>query len=217
MAAKNKKKSNSRSNRKEKKTTSKDSKETKKSKFALSDEDIEVIKNKTNDLIAKLQKRASNIFLFKKRKLINTQIQDLQASLQNQEFYLLDTKLKEFEALEKQEKQDLENEMQQSKIKEKKERKIKSFADFVAALKNFEYWPLVSRSKRICEKYDGRDKIWRLALMFSAFACLLIISIIGILFLANVGPFVWTLEGNDTAKIGPTLMLVVPIVLACFI
>lgn len=216
MAKTSKKKSNSRSARKEKtnKQPSNTSKETNKSKFVLSDSDISKIKDKTNELIFELEKRLKNPFLFREKNLIKSQIKDLKNFLETEQFYLLDSKLKSLEEIQDKERKEIQEEEKLSKQKVKKEKKIKSFSDFSKALKEFDYWPLFSRIKRINNNYDGSEKNKRIALVISVFVLLVIISLIGLLLILNVIPYLIT---ADTQRFGPLLIFVIPIVVLFFV
>ncbi len=208
--AKNKKKSNSRSSRKEKgnnKTTAK-----KENKFVLSEQDIENIKNKTNEFISELEKRSKNPFLFNKRKLIKSQIVDLKICLENEEYYLLDSKIKAFDALEKKEKLELEKENEKIEKNKKKEPKPKK--SLSESIKNFDSWPLYSRIKRILNNYDGIERKQRLILVIAVFILFLIVALIGLLLVLNVIPYN---IGGDQQRIGPLVCLVVPLVCLIFV
>lgn len=218
MAKPNKKKSNSRSARKEKNSkqglTNNSTKEVSKNKFVLTDDDIAKIKDKTNALIVELEKRAKKPFLFKEKNLIKSQINDLKNFLETEQYYLLDSKLKSLEELQNEEKREIEEEEKNSKVRVKKERKIKSFADMSKAFKEFEYWPLYSRIKKINSNYDGFEKNKRISLVIGIFVLLFVVAIIGLLLILNVIPYLIT---GDQQRFGPLLIFVIPIVLMFFV
>ena len=139
MASKNKKKSNSRSARKEKGNSNKVVSK-KENKFALSDSDIENIKIKTNQFISELEKRSKNPFLFTKKNLIKSQIADLKICLENEEYYLLDSKIKAFDEMVKKEKKEFEEENQ--KVTKNTEKEPKPKKSLKETIKTFDSWPL---------------------------------------------------------------------------
>ena len=127
MAKSNSKKSRSERKKAAIKATNKNvvAKEEKKSPFALSDEDIERVKQETSSLITQLEKKLNNVFLFKKKPLIKSQIKDLQILLEQEQYYLLNSKLKAIKELEKKEKEEVEEEKKELE-KNKTEKKRKS-------------------------------------------------------------------------------------------
>ena len=210
MASKNKKKSNSRSARKEKGTNKATIK--KENKFALNDSDIEKIKTKTNEFISELEKRSKNPFLFSKKSLIKSQIADLKICLENEEYYLLDSKIKAFDEMVKKEKIEFEEENQ--KVKKNKEKESKPKKSLSEKIKAFDSWPLYSRIKRILNNYDGKEKTQRLILVIGVFVLFLIVALIGLLLVLNIIPY--DIAG-DQQRIGPLVCLVVPLVCLIFV
>ncbi|MDE7075219.1 MAG: hypothetical protein K2O21_01110 [Malacoplasma sp.] len=211
MASKNKKKSNSRSARKEKGNSNKVVSK-KENKFALSDSDIENIKIKTNQFISELEKRSKNPFLFTKKNLIKSQIADLKICLENEEYYLLDSKIKAFDEMVKKEKKEFEEENQ--KVTKNTEKEPKPKKSLKETIKTFDSWPLYSRIKRILNNYDGKERTQRLILVGCVFSLLLIVALIGLLLVLNVIPYD---IGGDQQRIGPLVCLVIPLVCLIFV
>ncbi|BAC44090.1 hypothetical protein D8X55_02650 [Malacoplasma penetrans] len=210
MAKNNSKKS--RSQRKNDSNKNVQAKVEKKNQFVLTEEDIEVVKTKTQNLISQLEKRSKNIFLFKKKKLIQSQIKDLQMLLEQEQFYLLDSKLKAIEEIEQKEKEEIEKTKANAKVKEPKKRK--SFSEIINAIKTFDSWPLYSRTKKIIANYSDSERNKRLILMYSLVFILFAVAIIGLLLCLNVIPYA---IGGDTNGIGKVVCLVFPIVCLFFV
>lgn len=210
MAKNNKKKS--RSERKNNSNKNNVAKNEKKNQFVLSEEDIEQIKSQTNNLISQLEKRSKNIFLFKKKDLIKSQIKDLRTLLEEEQFYLLDSKLKAIKELEAKEKEELEKDNKVSEVK--KVRKIKSFSEIKLAFRNFDSWPIYSRTKRIIENYSDTERTKRLIVMYSIIFILLVVTVIGLLLCLDV--IHYGISG-DTNGIGKVICLVFPIVCLFFV
>ncbi|MDE5774738.1 MAG: hypothetical protein K2H51_00205, partial [Malacoplasma sp.] len=173
---------------------------------------IENIKIKTNQFISGLEKRSKNPFLFTKKNLIKSQIADLKICLENEEYYLLDSKIKAFDEMVKKEKIEFEEENQKvTKNIEKEQKPKKSLKE---TIKTFDSWPLYSRIKRILNNYDGKERTQRLILVIVVFFLFLVVALIGLLLVLNVIPY--DIAG-DQQRIGPLVCLVIPLVCLIFV
>lgn len=192
-----------------KKQKSKKNNETKTNKNVLTDTDIETIKSQTNEIISKLEQERKSVFKSKTNKeLIDHQIADLKRFLDEEQYYLLKDKINALKKLEEEEKKKLEEKQ------EKQKREKWNFNKFVQSVQEFDRWPLYSRIKRINNNYEGNDKTKRLALLIGAFVVLIIVMVIGILLISNAIPYHIS---QDTTKVGPWMIFVIPLALLFFL
>lgn len=184
-----------------------------KNKNVLTEKDIENIKIETKNLIEKLETEKKHLFKSKQSKqLIDKQIQDLKKFLEEEQFYLLNDKLKNLKILELEEQEKIKKEKElNSKIK--KENAF-SFKKWINSIKEFDRWPIYSRIKKINDNYDGSEKWKRLSLVLLALFIVIIVMLIGILLIANVIPY--GIE-QDTGKIGPWVIFALPFAILFFI
>lgn len=163
----------------------------------------------TNKLIDELKKTKWNIFKKNEKELALKQVDDLQALLDQQQYYVLQEKLNSLKKLEDQENSEIEKEKQNSKQKKPK----KTFKDRLRAIKEFDRWPLYSRTKRIIEQEEGSVRIQKLCFVYIIFVILLAVAIVGLLMLIKVIP----LEGIDSANTAnnyvPALVFAIPLAL----
>lgn len=182
-------------------------------KNVLSDEQINIIIEKTNEIINKLENDKKSILKTKKTKLlINNQINDLKRFLEQEQYYLLKDKIDALEEMEKKEQSKINEEIALEHQKSPK-KKI-NFQSIINSIKTFDRWPLYSRIKRISQTYEGAEKTKRIAFFVSIFVLLIITMIIGILLIANVIPYVIY---QDTTKIGPWIIFSLPLAALFFI
>lgn len=188
-----------------------DNKKKKNNKNELTNEEINEIKTKTEKIIRDLEKEQGSLFKSKSNKeLISKQIEDLKKYLNEEQFYLLRDKINLLEKMEKEEKDDLEQNSQKEKIVKNKA----SMTSYVNKIKEFDRWPFYSRIKKICDENSGNEKVQKIAIVITAWVFLLIIGIIGILLIANIIPYNIP---QDTTKIGPWIITVLPITILFFI
>lgn len=164
--------------------------------------------SQTNELINNLKNTKSNIFNRKTKELALKQADDLQNLLNANEYYVLEEKLRSLKEIEEKEKAELRKEEELAKQKAPK----KTFKDRMQAIKEFDRWPLYSRTKRILEQEEGKMKIQKLCIMYGLFIIFLAVSIVGLLMLIQVIPFDMGTENTANNYI-PALVFAIP--LAC--
>ncbi len=165
--------------------------------------------NKTNMIIQQLEKDKNHHFVSKKNKeLIDHQISELKRFLDEEQYYLLDSKIKALESMTEEEKNEI------AKDTQKQPKNKVNFSSFKEKIYEFDRWPFYSRIKKILNDYDGADRIKWISLVVVAYVLLIAISIIGILFIANVIPY--TIESDET-MIGAWLMTTLPLTILFFI
>lgn len=173
---------------------------------SMSLEKQEQIILQTNQLIEKLKKTKWNIFQKKEKELALKQVGDLQALLDQKQYYVLQEKLSSLKKLEDQENSEIEKEKQNSKQNKPK----KTFKDRLRAIKEFDRWPLYSRTKRIIEQEEGSVRIQKLCFVYIIFVILLAVAIVGLLMLIKVIP----LDSANTANnYVPALVFAIPLAL----
>lgn len=179
-----------------------------KNKNILSDLDVENIILQTNEIISRLEKDKKKSFLFfKKKNLIDKQINDLKRFLDEEQYVLLKTKL---EMLSKMENEEREKNLVKNEDNVKKEKK-----SIISIIKENDRWPIYTRVLNIWHTEEiKKNKIIKLSLLFSLILLLLIVSLIGVLILSNVIPYV---SDKDPNLVGPWFIISMPIMILFFI
>lgn len=166
----------------------------------------------TNQLIDELKKTKWSIFKKKEKELAHRQINDLQSLLDQKQYYVLQEKLNSLKKLEEKENSEIEKDKQDSKQKTPK----KTFKDRLNAIKEFDRWPLYSRTKRILEQEEGSVKVQKLCFVYIIFVILLVVAVIGVLMLAKVHPFEHLFENSSANNYVPALIFAIPIAIILF-
>lgn len=175
---------------------------------------IDKIKNETLEIIKKLENDKNKTFLSKsKKELIENQINDLNRFLNEEQYHLLDSKLKALNEIENQETKQKNIDKELDAKEERKPIKVK-VQQSIEKIQNFERWPFYYRFKKICDDFDGKEKTQRIVLYSLLYFVLIVLSLIGILLIASVIPYSIT---QDTTKIGPWIIFVIPFTLLFFI
>lgn len=175
---------------------------------------IDKIKNETLEIIKKLENDKNKTFLSKsKKELIENQINDLNRFLNEEQYHLLDSKLKALNEIENQETKQKNIDKELDAKEERKPIKVK-IQQSIEKIQNFERWPFYYRFKKICDDFDGKEKTQRIVLYSLLYFVLIVLSLIGILLIASVIPYSIT---QDTTKIGPWIIFVIPFTLLFFI
>ena len=168
---------------------------------------IDKIKNETLEIIKKLENDKNKTFLSKsKKELIENQINDLNRFLNEEQYHLLDSKLKALNEIENQETKQKNIDKELDAKEERKPIKVK-VQQSIEKIQNFERWPFYYRFKKICDDFDGKEKTQRIVLYSLLYFVLIVLSLIGILLIASVIPYSIT---QDTTKIGPWIIFVIP-------
>ena len=167
------------------------------------------IVSETQKLINELKNSKKNIFKRKEKELANRQAEDLQNLLNKNQYYVLQEKLNSLKKIEEQEKIQLEKEKNSSKEKKPK----KTYKDRIKSIKEFDRWPLYSRTKRILEQEEGSVKVQKLCFMYIAFALLLGVAIVGLLMLVGVIPYSNDTSSGNANDYIPALVFAIPLAL----
>lgn len=161
----------------------------------------------TQKLIEELKKTKLSIFKKEEKELAIKQANDLQSLLDQKQYYVLQEKLNSLKNLEEQEKTQIEQEKNDSKQKVPK----KTFKDRMKAIKEFDRWPLYSRTKRIIEQEEGSVRIQKLCFVYIAFVILLGVAIVGLLMLVGVIPY--SINAGTTNNYVAALVFAIPLAL----
>lgn len=174
----------------------------------MSEQEQNEIIAQTQALIEKLRATKKNIFKKEEKELATKQADDLQKLLDDKQYYVLKNNLESLKKLEEDEKKKIEAE-KQAEVKEKKPKL--TFKQRMAKIKEFDRWPLYSRTKRILENDEGSVKIQKLCLLYGALVILLGVVIVGLLLLVQVIPNEW-MDGSTNNYI-PALIFAIPLAL----